>query len=116
MDLHHQMAPAPQIQPQPDILIPVLDQFLFRLRQPDNAVHANQNDRDDGHQAKFKIAFHVGYFFSSTAFGPSTRLVTALRITCNLILSGFTRSTSVVSVMLIMVPTMPPVVKTSVPV
>ena len=47
----------------------------------------------------------------SSAFSGWIRLDTALRAIWSLMLSGFTRTTSISPVMLMMVPTIPPVVK-----
>ena len=48
----HQVAAAPQIETQLDVLVPVRDQLGFRLGQPDDAVDTNQNDRDDGQETE----------------------------------------------------------------
>src|SRR5678816_2887935 len=85
----------------------------FRGGHPDDAVHTKQHDYQDDHAARRQILFHgvADYFFPS----PDARLATALLATCSLILSGFTRNTSVSSSSDTIVPTIPPVVTTVVP-
>ncbi len=119
LDLHHQLRAAAQIEPEMDVLFPVGDQLVFRFGNSDDAVQAYQDDRDDDGGFDLEVAIHMLSIFCGTPsrfFSSVTKLETALRATCSFTLSGFTRSIRVSSLFtLTMVPTIPPVVTTTLP-
>ena len=57
-DQHHQVAAAPQIQAQADIVPEVLFQFRHRFGDPDDADYADQDRRNDDDRPGVQILFH----------------------------------------------------------
>ena len=55
LDLQHQQRAAPQVQAQPQVLVPIGRQLRPGLWNPDRAVHAQQVS-----SATINIAFHLG--------------------------------------------------------
>ncbi len=47
LDLHHQLGTAAQVEPELDVLLPVGDQLVLGFRNSDDAIEADQDDRDD---------------------------------------------------------------------
>src|SRR5258708_7697333 len=58
LNLKYQVTPAPQVETEMDVLVPVGDQFILGFRKADDAVQANQHDGDDESRFELKIAFH----------------------------------------------------------
>src|SRR5260370_35733829 len=124
--------------PDVDVIVPIRDEHVLGLGQPDDAVDADQDTRDDNADFDFDVALHLNSRFwfrvsrfpfagdSGTSnpkletvyvfFSSVTNPETALRATWSFMLSGLTRSIRVSSLlMLTMVPTKPPVVSTTLP-
>src|SRR5205807_7541788 len=47
MNFKNEVAASTQVESQPDIVFPVLHQFILRLGQTDDSVNADEDDNDD---------------------------------------------------------------------